>query len=127
MIARVLPNACKYVRPAAIKINVAMLGNRPTMNRKTSRAVSASMPIRFVENAAYASGQLSSLVTGLRLIDRPGVVAALIALVDVPFVSTETVRAVLERHRRTHAAIVRPTAQGRHGHPMLVDRSLFDE
>jgi molybdenum cofactor cytidylyltransferase len=82
---------------------------------------------RFVENSDYASGQLSSLIAGLRVVDRPGVVAALITLVDVPFVSAETVRAVVERYQRTRAQIVRPTRGGRHGHPLLVDRVLFDQ
>jgi molybdenum cofactor cytidylyltransferase len=80
-----------------------------------------------VENADYESGQLSSLLAGLRVVDRPGVVAALVTLVDVPFVSAATVRAVLERYHQTHAPIVRPTLNGRHGHPMLVDRGLFDK
>ena len=87
----------------------------------------SGLPARFVENADYASGQLSSLVAGLRVVDRPGVVAALVTLVDIPFVSAATVRAVIERYQRTRAPIVRPTRGGRHGHPMLVDRALFDE
>ena len=70
---------------------------------------------------------MSSLVAGLALIDRPGVVAALVTLVDVPLVSASTVRAVIERYRQTHAPVVRPTSGSRHGHPLLLDRSLFDE
>jgi molybdenum cofactor cytidylyltransferase len=81
---------------------------------------------RFVVNPDYDSGQLSSILAGLAVVDRPGVVAALVTLVDVPFVSSGTVRAVLDCYRRTHAAIVRPTSGSRHGHPLLVDRALFD-
>jgi molybdenum cofactor cytidylyltransferase len=80
---------------------------------------------RLVLNPDYDRGQLSSIVAGLAAIDRPGVVAALITLVDVPLVSAETVRAVLDCYRRTHAPIVRPTSGARHGHPLLVDRALF--
>ena len=36
-------------------------------------------------------------------------------------------RAVLEGYRRTRAPLVRPERDGRHGHPVLFDRSLFDE
>jgi molybdenum cofactor cytidylyltransferase len=86
----------------------------------------SGLPARFVDNPDYDSGQLSSLLAGLRVVDRPGVVAALVTLVDVPFVSAATVRAVVERYRRTHAPIVRPTRGDKHGHPMLVDRSMFD-
>jgi molybdenum cofactor cytidylyltransferase len=81
---------------------------------------------RFVVNRNYDRGQLSSIVAGLGVVDRPGVVAALVTLVDVPFVSSSTVRAVLECYHRTHAPIVRPTSGTRHGHPLLVDRSLFN-
>jgi molybdenum cofactor cytidylyltransferase len=51
----------------------------------------------------------------------------LVTLVDLPLVLPATVRAVLEGYRRTGAPIVRPTREGRHGHPILFDRSLFDE
>src|SRR4029079_18187793 len=62
----------------------------------------------------------------LRAIDRPGVVAVLVTLVDVPFVSAPTVRAVLDAYRRTSAPVVRPTRGERHGHPVLIDRKLFE-
>ena len=39
----------------------------------------------------------------------------------------ETARAVLDAFRRTHAPIVRPAVGGRHGHPVLFARSVFDE
>jgi molybdenum cofactor cytidylyltransferase len=87
----------------------------------------SGLPARFVVNRAYDSGQLSSLVAGLGLVDRPGVAAVLVTLVDVPFVSAATVRAVVDRYRQTGARVVRPTSGARHGHPLLVDKSLFDE
>jgi molybdenum cofactor cytidylyltransferase len=82
---------------------------------------------RFAYNPHYDRGQLSSLIAGLALVDRPGVSAVLMTLVDVPLVSPATVRAVLDRYRQTRAPIVRPTSGSRHGHPLLIDRSLFDE
>jgi molybdenum cofactor cytidylyltransferase len=81
---------------------------------------------RIVVNAAYETGQLSSVLAGLNAIDRPGVTAMLLSLVDVPFVSAATVRAVLQRHRENHAPIVRPVRGNLHGHPVLVARALFD-
>jgi molybdenum cofactor cytidylyltransferase len=90
-------------------------------------AFPADLPARFVENREYDRGQLSSLVAGLGVVDRPGVAAALVTLVDVPLVSAATVRAVIECYRHTHAPVVRPTSGARHGHPLLIDRSLFGE
>jgi len=88
---------------------------------------STGLPARFVVNRDYDRGQLSSLVAGLGVVDRPGVAAVLVTLVDVPLFSAETTRAVVARYRATGAPIVRPTSGARHGHPLLVDRSLFDE
>jgi molybdenum cofactor cytidylyltransferase len=91
-----------------------------------SHFAESGLPARFVANPEYDRGQLSSLVAGLGVVDRPGVAAVLVTLVDVPLVSASTVRAVIERYRRTHALVVRPTSGTRHGHPLLIDRSLFD-
>jgi molybdenum cofactor cytidylyltransferase len=82
-------------------------------------------PPRTIVNADYESGQLSSILAGLRTVDRPGVAAMLMTLVDVPLVSAETVRAVLMRYRTTSAPVVRPVNGARHGHPVLLDRRLF--
>ena len=87
----------------------------------------AGVIARFVENEGYESGQLSSLVKGLNAVDRPGVVAALITLVDVPLVTPATIRAVVNRYRQTRAPVVRPVRGREHGHPVLIDRALFDE
>ena len=89
--------------------------------------VSSGLPVRFVVNPDYDRGQWSSLMAGLWTVDRPGVAGVLVTLVDVPLVSAATVRAVLERYHRSHAPVVRPTSGARHGHPLLIDRSLFPE
>jgi molybdenum cofactor cytidylyltransferase len=86
----------------------------------------SGLAARFVHNPDFSHGQLSSLLAGLRAVDRPGVSAMLLTLVDVPLVSAATVRAVVDQYRRTHAPIVRPTRGSQHGHPVLIDRSLFE-
>ena len=86
----------------------------------------SGLPARFVRNPDFARGQFSSILAGLRAIDRPGIAAMLLTLVDVPLVDAATVRAVIDQYRRTHALIVRPTSGSRHGHPVLIDRSVFD-
>lgn len=81
--------------------------------------------VRFARNPDPARGQLSSLITGLDAADQPGVDAVLVTLVDLPFVTAQTVRAVL--HASPAAPIVRPALRGRHGHPVRFARSLFNE
>lgn len=95
-----------------------------------SGAIAASvdeqaLAARVVINHHYDRGQLSSLVTGLDAIGDAS--AVLVTLVDVPLVAPETVRAVIECYRDTGAPVVRPTRGNAHGHPLLIDRTLFEE
>ena len=48
-------------------------------------------------------------------------------LVDVPLVSSATVRTLLQVHHDCGAPIVRPVSKGRHGHPVIFGHALFDE
>jgi len=87
----------------------------------------AGVPVRVVENPRRDEGQLSSVLAGLAVADRPGVDAVLVHLVDAPLVRPETARAVLDAFLRTRAPIVRPSVGGRHGHPVLFARRMFDD
>jgi len=90
-----------------------------------AKLIESGAAARFVINEAYQTGQLSSVLRGLNAIDRPGVRAMLLTLVDVPLVSPETIRAVVARYKATNAPIVRPVRGKEHGHPVLIDRALF--
>ena len=86
-----------------------------------------SIEVRPVDNPDWERGQLTSLLAGLRAVDRPGVRAALVALIDVPLVSADTVRALIQEYTAGSNLIVRPGAGARHGHPVIFDRALFGE
>ena len=83
--------------------------------------------VAFVNNPNYERGQLTSLIAALQRIDRSSASGALVTLVDVPLVSADTVRRLMAAHRTHAAAIVRPVSNGRHGHPVIFHRRLFDE
>jgi len=102
---------------------VVVLGHEADVVAAT--LIKSGVAARFVVNDAYRSGQLSSVLRGLNAIDRPGVRAMLMTLVDVPLVAPATIRAVVDRYKATHAPIVRPVRGDEHGHPVLIDRSLF--
>jgi molybdenum cofactor cytidylyltransferase len=112
------------LRDAEVDDVVVVIGHEP--QEIVADVERQGLAVRFALNPGFDKGQLSSLVAGLNVIDRPGVAACLIMLVDVPLVSATTVRAVVDRYRATRALIVRPVAGGRHGHPVIVDRGLFD-
>jgi molybdenum cofactor cytidylyltransferase len=83
--------------------------------------------VRVVENPHPERGQLSSLQAALGVVDHPGVIGMLVWPVDVPFASVETVRTLLAVARRTRAPVVRPVRGAQHGHPVVFDRSVFDD
>jgi CTP:molybdopterin cytidylyltransferase MocA len=77
-------------------------------------------------NPAAESEQVDSLRVGLRSLP-PEAAAAVVAPVDVPDVSGALVRAVIDAHTRTGAAVCLPARDGRHGHPVLFARRVFAE
>jgi molybdenum cofactor cytidylyltransferase len=88
-------------------------------------AIAAAGFGRAVENPSPDRGQLSSLLTGLDAVDRPGVTAALVTLVDVPLVRASSIAALLARAVSPRAPILRAAHEGRHGHPVIFTRAVF--
>lgn len=119
-----LTRIIRTCQQADVEDVVVVIGHEAEVVRESVAA--SGLMARLVVNPDYEQGQLSSVLTGLRAIDRPGVTAMLLTLVDAPFVSAGTVRAVVQRYRAVHAPIVRPVRGAEHGHPVLIDRSLFD-
>ena len=93
----------------------------------TSAVANVRDVVRIVRNDAPERGQLSSLWVGLDAVQPLDPDAVLMTLVDVPFVTAGTVRAVVDAWRRTGAPIVRPAIGDRHGHPVLFDRAVLPE
>jgi CTP:molybdopterin cytidylyltransferase MocA len=91
------------------------------------RAAVDGCAARIVENPHADRGQLSSLLVGLDAVDRPGVSAILAMPVDIPLVRAETVRVVKAAFAASAAPIARAVFQGRHGHPVIFARRVFDE
>jgi CTP:molybdopterin cytidylyltransferase MocA len=86
-----------------------------------------SASIRVVRNEEPSRGQLSSLWVGMDAAIGPDTPAVLVTLVDVPNIAPPTIRAVVGAWRQSRAPIVRPAIGERHGHPVLFDRSVFEE
>jgi molybdenum cofactor cytidylyltransferase len=82
---------------------------------------------RFVENRRHAEGQLSSLIAGLGVADRPGVTGVLMTPVDAPLIAAATVARLIREFAASQAPIVRAVHGGRHGHPVVFARAVFDE
>ncbi len=93
------------------------------------RVVRTRIPTaRFVVNRdADSGGPLSSLLAGLDAIDDPSVLGVMMTPVDVPRVTAATIAALLAAFRSAPGRIVRAVHAGRHGHPVIFPRELFDE
>jgi molybdenum cofactor cytidylyltransferase len=89
------------------------------------RVLQGLRPIRIVINEAPHGGQLTSILAGLDVADRPGVHGVLVMPVDQPLVLPATVRALIDAYRTTRPPIVRPQRAGRGGHPVIFDRVVF--
>ncbi len=82
--------------------------------------------VEVVYNPDYEQGQTSSLQAGLRALERPDLEAVLLALVDHPAISEETVQTLIAEFLESHAPVVIPTHEGRRGHPLIIARKLFE-
>jgi CTP:molybdopterin cytidylyltransferase MocA len=93
------------------------------------RVVRVRVPAaRFVVNPdADRGGQLSSLLVGLDAIDGPDVLGVMAMPVDIPGVGPETIAALLAGFRRAPGRIIRAVHAGRHGHPVIFPRELFED
>jgi molybdenum cofactor cytidylyltransferase len=81
--------------------------------------------VRWARNPDPSRGQLSSLVTGMDSAVGPDTQGLLVTLVDVPMVSVDTVRRLVDIRSTSSAPIVRPRVGLAHGHPVIFDRATF--
>jgi len=106
-------------------IDVLVVG-RPDDDALRAEVENLETRVRLVINAHADAGQLSSVIAGLNAADRPGVHGMLVTPVDVPLVLPGTVRALLTAFASHRAPVVRATYRGRHGHPVIFGRGVFD-
>lgn len=82
----------------------------------------------FVENPRAESGQLSSLQAGLSALEADPAIAGVMAMpADVPLVDRDVIERLLRAAAASPALILRAAHDGRHGHPVLFTRAVFDE
>lgn len=84
----------------------------------------ASPDVIVVNNPAWADGQSTSVRRGVEAIEAVAE-AAVFLLADMPRVSPETVRKMVDKHAGGLPQIVAPVAGSRRGNPVLFDRSVF--
>jgi molybdenum cofactor cytidylyltransferase len=68
----------------------------------------------------------SSVQTGINAAN-PKTTAFLIALVDQPQISTEIINLLISSYHQNNSLIIKPSYQGKSGHPIIIDASLKEE
>jgi CTP:molybdopterin cytidylyltransferase MocA len=82
--------------------------------------------VSIVVNKEFARGQLSSLKVGLRA-SLPNASAVMVHLIDHPLVVAATFAGLVAEYERIAKPIVIARWDGRRGHPVIFDGTLFDE
>ena len=86
------------------------------------------LPVEILVNENYREGQLSSLKAAVRRAQEDqNCQAILVHLVDHPYLSPAVVRRMIDGYAASKSPLVVPKYQGKRGHPVLFDRSLFGE
>ena len=102
---------------------VVVLGHEA---KAVAEAIKLPASGRIVVNPDYRSGQSSSLRLGLQSL-AGGTRAAVIFLGDQPDLPVEAITCVLSTYAETGSPVVRAEYRGEPGHPVLLDRSTWEE
>ncbi len=96
------------------------------VNEPVRRAL-AGLNVKVVENADWQAGQSTSMRAGLSEVIGQNAGSVIFLLSDQPFVTPGAIRALVDEHRQTLAAITALRVGGRRANPVLFDRQTFEE
>jgi molybdenum cofactor cytidylyltransferase len=134
-----------FVRAVAEKALAAGLGPVIAVTGCDAEAVEAALsglPVQIARNADWHSGQASSIRAGLACLGRlppvqpisaagenhqAGAGAAVFLLADMPQVTAEVLRALVEGHARELPPVLAPMVEDRRANPVLFDQVTFPD
>jgi len=90
------------------------------------RTALAGLKVEIIDNAGFQSGQSTSLRVGLLSFPQT-LKAAMVLLVDQPFVDTQIIDQLIGLYEESGALIVAPEFKGRRGNPVIFDHQLLPE
>jgi len=117
----VIKSCIQYLEGGGVDSIVVVLGHRSDDIHRHL----ADTPVSFAFNPDPESEMGASIAAGVRELPA-NVRAVLIALVDYPAIPSSVVSALLTEWAKGFR-LLKPTSNGRGGHPVLVDLSLRDE
>jgi len=90
------------------------------------REVLADLPCRLIVNSEFEKGQSSSLKAGLKEVG-PETHAVLILPGDMAKIDPLSINKVVDSYILNDGTIIVAAHNGKHGHPILLDRELFGD
>lgn len=89
-------------------------------------AAIAGLQVTVLHNGRYASGMASSIVLGAEAVERDGADGILILLADMPQLTARELDCLVDKFRASQGkCIVRATALGKPGNPVIFPKSLI--
>ena len=86
----------------------------------------ADLPVKFIHNCNWDQGQGTTVSVGVSELPR-SIGAAVFVLADQPHIPKVLIEELVDVHAQTHAPVVVPWVNERHGNPVLFDRVMFPE
>jgi CTP:molybdopterin cytidylyltransferase MocA len=125
------PGGETFVGALARAMTAAGLPRVVIVGRQTDEVLRthvAALPVAavFAGNRHPERGQLSSLLVGIEYAEARGAEAVLVMPVDIPLVRADTLARVGAEWQTNRPAIARAVHRGRHGHPVVFGREVFD-
>jgi molybdenum cofactor cytidylyltransferase len=118
----VLRGAVRRALAGGLSPLVVVLGHEA----ERSRVELDGLPCQIVINPDYEQGINSSVKAGISALPA-GTRATVVMLADMPFVTPEMIRGLIDRYRESEAPLVISDYEGVNAPPMLYDQCLFDE
>jgi molybdenum cofactor cytidylyltransferase len=114
------------VAQAALKSNVDEVIVVLGFEAEKAKETIVDLSCRTVINRDYEKGQSSSLIAGMRAINK-STLAVLVLPGDLAKIETSSINLVIQSYIKEGGHIVSAAYNGRLGHPILLSRELFDE
>ncbi|QLG60309.1 nucleotidyltransferase family protein [Halorarum salinum] len=86
----------------------------------------SELDVQILENEAFTSGQSSSVRAGVRYAARRESDAVLVALGDMPFVSSSSITSLLTAYETWESSALAAAYDGERGNPVIFDAQHFD-
>jgi molybdenum cofactor cytidylyltransferase len=118
-----LENIISTLRESGVRRVVVVLGHHADLIQQSIDLSS----VEIVIHQDYRLGQTSSLQAGLRVLARKQSDGVVLCLVDHPAISADTVQALMQGFKAAASPVVIPQHRGKHGHPVLVSREVFQQ